>query len=251
MVAKPKVVRRRRFGRKGRKGMRRFKPVRNVSDYASLSVTQWVNQVTRANVMYNINSIQLSQFPRAVQVGQAYQHYRIKKVLLEFKPAYDTFTPQNLPAGQNLQVPYLIYMLNKSGSIPTNVTSAMLRQMGAKPLRFDDKTIKVAWRPSVLTQTYGQANAQSQYKISPWLSTNANALNPGVFAPSEIDHLGIYFQLDRNGALPVGYEEYTFDVSITVEFEFKKPLMTTAVGDPESTVVTVSATNPQSLVTTG
>lgn len=226
--------------RKLRKGLKRgFRPAKNVAEWASCSVTQWIGQVTTANVMYNLRNISLSQFARAVQVAKAYQHYRIKKVMLEFKPAYDTFAPLALPAGQNLQVPYLIYMIDKSGSIPTNVDSTALGQMGAKPIRFDDKTIKVAFRPSVLTQTFGQANTQSQYKVSPWLSTNANALNPGVFAPSDIDHLGIFWKVDRAGVLPVGYDEYTYEVRITVEFQFKKPLIEPSNNAPESTTVTI------------
>lgn len=232
-------------GRKGGKGRGRrgFKPARNVAEYASCSVTQWIGQVTTANVMYNLRNIALGQFARAVQVAKAYQHYRIKKCMMEFKPAFDTFAPGNFGGGgQNLQVPYLIYMIDKSGSIPTNVDSTALGQMGAKPIRFDDKTIKVAWRPSVLTQTFGQANTQSQYKVSPWLSTNANALNPGVFAPSDIDHLGIFWKVDRAGVLPPGYEEYTYEVRITVEFEFKKPLIEPSANTAESTTVTI--TNP-------
>lgn len=233
----------RRVGKK-RMNRRKFRKARNVPDVASLSVTQWIGQVTTANVMYNLRNIALGQFARAVQVAKAYQHYRIKKVMLEYKPAFDTFAPQNFGGGgQNLQVPYLIYMIDKSGSIPTNVDSTALGQMGAKPIRFDDKTIKVAWRPSVLTQTYGQANTQSQYKISPWLSTNANALNPGVFQPSDIDHLGIFWKVDRAGVLPPGYEEYTYEVRITVEFEFKKPLIEPSANAPASTTVTITNTD--------
>lgn len=242
-MVKSKMPRRPR-AKRAYKGKRRgFRPAKNVADYAGLSVTQWIGQVTTANQMYNLRNIALSQFARAVQVAKAYQHYRIKKVMLEFKPAYDTFAPLALPAGQNLQVPYLIYMIDKSGSIPTNVDSTALGQMGAKPIRFDDKTIKVAWRPSVLTQTFGQANSQSQYKVLPWLSTNANALNPGVFQPSDIDHLGIFWKVDRAGVLPVGYDEYTYEVRITVEFQFKKPLIEPSNNAPESTTVTVTNTS--------
>lgn len=233
-----RVYRKRRGGlRKRRGGKRGFRPAKNVPEWASLSVNQWIGQVTVANQMYQYRNIALAQFPRAVQVAQAYQHYRIKKVTMMFKPAYDTFAPQvaGVP-GQNLQVPYLIYMIDKSGSINTLVSSDDLKQMGAKPIRFDDKTIKASWRPSVLTETYGQANSQSQYKISPWLSTNANALNPGLFVPSDIDHLGIFFKVDRAGVLPPGVEEYTYEVQITVEFQFKKPLVK-ATGTTEAVQV--------------
>lgn len=246
MPAKSKQGKR-RGGRKMLRKRRGFRKARNVPDYAGLSVTQWINQVTQANQMYNINNISLSQFPRAVQVAQAYQHYRIKKVMLEFKPAFDTFAPVAAAPGANLQVPYLIYMINKSGSIPNNVDSTALGQMGAKPIRFDDKTIKVAWRPSVLTQTYGQANAQSQYRISPWLSTNANALNPGAWVASDIDHLGIFFKVDRPGVLPAGYNEYTYEVRITVEFQFKKPLAEPSANTPESVSLTATNVNPNVL----
>lgn len=225
--------------RPARKGMivprrRGFRPARNVPEFASCSVTQWINVVTSANTMYNLRNIALSQFPRAVAVANAYQHYRIKKVTLEFKPSLDTFAP--IAGAGTVQVPYLIYLIDKSGSVPTTVGSNDLGQMGARPIRFDDKTIKVSWRPSVLTETFGQANAASQYKISPWLSTNANALNPGGFIPSDIDHLGIFFKVDRAGVLPAGVPEYTYEVRITCEFQFKKPLVQATETEPGVTI---------------
>lgn len=218
---RPRIFKK-RIGRR----MRRFRPARNVPEYASCSVSQWIQTPTVANTMYNLRNIALNQFRRAVTIANGYQHYRIKKVTLEFKPAFDTFIPTGGP--NPLQVPYLIYMIDKSGSIPTLVGTDDLRQMGAKPIRFDDKTIKVSWRPSVLQEVFGNTaplGSQSQYRISPWLSTNANALNPGGFVPSGIDHLGIFWKVDRNGPLPPDVPEYTYDVQITVEFQFKKPLV--------------------------
>lgn len=241
-ILKKKAVRRRRYARKPVARRRRgFKPARNVPEYASCSVNQWINVVTTANTVYNLRNIALSQFARAVQVASAYQHYRIKKVTLEFLPAFDTFSPS---AANPLQVPHLIYLIDKSGSLPTTTDGNAMRQMGAKPIRFDDKKITVSWRPSVLTETFGQANAQSQYRISPWLSTNANALNPGPFVPSDIDHLGIFFKVDRNGVLPPGTPEYTYEVRITAEFQFKKPLAPTV-----STEESVSITMPSGTIT--
>lgn len=235
--AKKRMYRKRRGYRK-RKGMRRgFKPARNVPELASCSVNQWINQVTNANVVYNMRNIALGQFPRAVQVASAYQHYRIKKVTLEFLPSQDTFAP--IAGAGTVQVPYLTYLIDKSGSVPLAVDGPTLRQMGAKPVRFDDKKITVSWRPSVLTETFGQANAASQYRISPWLSTNANALNPGVFAPSDIDHLGIFWKVDRNGVLPAGVAEYSYEVRITAEFQFKKPLAQSPPNTTESVTVTM------------
>jgi len=227
---KKRVMKKRMYRRKG------FRPAKNVAEYASCSVNQWINQVTTTNTMYNLRNISLQQFTRAASIAQNYQHYRIKKVTLEFLPAFDTFTPN---ATNALQVPYLIYLIDKSGSLPTTVNSTTLRQMGAKPVRFDDKKITVSWRPSVLTEAFGQANSQSQYKISPWLSTNANALAPGAFVASDIDHLGIFWQVDRNGVLPPGQSEYSYEVRITAEFQFKKPLAQIPAGSPESVTVTM------------
>lgn len=236
-----KYVRRRRYGGK-RKGMRRMRragrtTARNVPEYASCSVNQWINVVTTANVTYNLRNIALGQFARAASIAQNYQHYRIKKVTLEFLPSLDTFAP--LAGAGIVQVPYLTYLIDKAGSVPNNADGPQLRQMGAKPVRFDDKKITVSWRPSVLTETFGQANAASQYKISPWLSTNANALNPGVFAPSDIDHLGIFWKVDRNGVLPAGVPEYQYEVRITAEFQFKKPLTAIPTNTVESTTITM------------
>lgn len=238
---KTKVARRglrKRYGRKKRMIRRRgFRPARNVPELASCSVNQWINVVTTANVVYNLRNISLQQFARAASIAQNYQHYRIKKVTLEYLPSQDTFAPI-VGAGQ-VQVPYLTYLIDKSGSIPAAVDGPTLRQMGAKPVRFDDKKISVSWRPSVLTETFGQANAASQYRISPWLSTNANALAPGVFIPSDIDHLGIFWKVDRNGVLPAGMAEYQYEVRITAEFQFKKPLASVPANTAESVSVTM------------
>lgn len=238
ILKKKAVRRRRRVARKPAMRRRGFRPARNVPEYASCSVNQWINQVTAANIVYNLRNISLSQFPRAAQVASAYQHYRIKKVTLEFLPSVDTFAP--FAGVGTLQVPNLIYLIDKSGSLPTTTDGNAMRQMGAKPIRFDDKKISVSWRPSVLTETFGQANSASQYKISPWLSTNANALNPGPFVPSDIDHLGIFWKLDRNGTLPAGVPEYSYEVRITCEFQFKKPL-----AQVQSTEESVTVTMPK------
>lgn len=226
-----------RGGKRGMRKMRKFRPARNVPELASCSVNQWIGLVTEANVVYNLRNISLQQFPRAASIAQNYMHYKIKKVTLEFLPSVDTFAP--LAGVGTLQVPNLVYLIDKSGSVPLNVDGPSLRQMGAKPIRFDDKKITVSWRPSVLTETFGQANAQSQYKISPWLSTNANALAPGAFVPSDIDHLGIFWKLDRNGVLPAGVPEYSYEVRITAEFLFKKPLTQVPANTVESVTVTM------------
>lgn len=199
-----------------------FRRVRSVSDWASLTENGQV-QTLPTNTMVQKNDFTLLGSPRAAGVATAYQHYRIKKITLIFRPNYDTYTPGGTT------VPYLYYMINKSGSIPTTITLAAMKSMGAKPVRLDDKTIKISWRPSVLTQT-GDTNvasgeAYSQYRISPWLSTNANALNPGAFVASGIDHLGIFFYVENIGA------QNNYTVETVIDYQFKKPLNTT-IQDP-------------------
>lgn len=235
----PRKYRNRRAGKsKGGRRLRRYRAPRSVPEWASCTESIALTNITglayNMNTMFGLNSVQLGYFiSRAVPVAQAYQHYRIKKVMLEFKPQYDTFTPAAGAAGTGVLVPNLFYMINKSGSIPANPTIDSLRSMGAKPIRFDDKTIKVAWRPSVLQENAGvNGDIGSGYKVSPWLSTNANANAPGAWQPSSVNHLGIYFIVQRPGTLPQGVAELSFDVQLTVDFEFKKPLVKVSSSAP-------------------
>lgn len=215
MKGKSTIPRSKRMRAAYRKRRGGFRKVRSVADYASLSETLGTQTLT-TNAMYQKNDYTLAGSPRAAAVATAYQHYRLKKITVILRANADTFA-----AGGAVGVPHLYYMLNKSGSIPTNPSLGALKSMGAKPIRLDDKTIKISWRPSVLTETFGQALSQSQYKISPWLSTNANAANPGLFVPSGIDHFGIFLYAETSA----GNVSYT--VEHTLEYQFKKPLNTT------------------------
>lgn len=208
---------------------RKFKPARSVSDWASLS-ENGITQTLPTNTMVQKNDFTLAGSPRASGVATAYQHYRIKKITMKFRANYDTYTPGGTT------VPHLYYMINKSGSIPFNTTLAALKSMGAKPIRLDDKTITVSWRPSVLNKTTDLtapgSEVSTQYRISPWLSTNNNTLAAGVFNPSGVDHLGIFFYVENIGA------QNSYTVETTIEYQFKKPLNTTiqADGPPAITI---------------
>lgn len=203
-----------------------YRKPRSVADYAGVSETFEITGLT-ANVMYQRRDFTLNGSPRAANVATAYQHYRIKKITMRWKPQIDTFI-----GGGGFQVPNLFYMVDKSGSIPTNSSLAALKSMGASPKRFDDRTLTFSWRPSVLTDTASApgVSSQTQYKISPWLSTNANALQPGIFTPSSVDHLGIFWFLEQGGAA-TGYS-----VEVTIEYQFKKPLNTTLQAATEAVI---------------
>lgn len=173
--------------------------------------------------MYANRTIQLADFPRASAIAAGYASFRITRVTLRFKPLSDTYIPGPGAAA----VPYHYHMLDKSGAIPNNLTLENIKQMGGKPRRFDDKTIVVSWRPSVLTADLTQvgvgAVAGSQYKLSPVLSTNANAANPAApWAPSVVDHLGIYWYVAQANGVGNQYE-----VELEAQFAFMRPLVRT------------------------
>lgn len=210
---------------------RRFRPARSVPDIASLTEnTQLATYSCVMNQMYEKRDFNIQVNPRAAAVANAYQHYRIKKVTMKFRPQVDTFVGGGAVGGYT--APYLYYIIDKSGSIPTNVSLAGLKSMGAKPIRLDESTFTVSWRPSVLTQTSDGALASqpSQYKISPWLTTNKNALNPGVFVCSDTNHLGIFWFIET----PSGPSTLNVNVEAILDVEYKKPMNSTNANDTDA-----------------
>lgn len=239
-----------RPARRGRRAPRR--KMTNVADYAGRSeVRDLINpnplpppippNVFAPAIVYRIRDITLDQFDAAVSIAKAYQFYRIKHVTLKFMPLFDTFT-----AGGPSTIPRLYYMIDKSGSIPTNVTIPALKKMGAKPIRFDERQITRGWSPSVLTADTAAPGVlqSSQYKVSPWLSTNANVLNPGAWVPSSIDHLGCFFVVEQEAGATANYR-----VELTVEFQFKKPLWTADLAPGEESLPVSYTLLPTNAVT--
>lgn len=208
-----------------KKGSKKTKKT-NVPDWASLSCKRSMQAPATGqfnlNTMYNLLNTQLTDFPRAVQVAGAFQHYRIKNISVTFKPSYDTY--QVLAAGTSSSKPRLYYMIDKSGAIPTNVSLEGLKAMGAKPKDFDENNRVISWSPSVLESVMyavGVNNATpSKYRVSPWLATNAVPGSPGIFVASGIDHLGLYWYVDQLQN-PQGAQ---YSIEVEVQFEFKKPL---------------------------
>lgn len=209
---------------------RQFKSKTNTGDFASCSVVRSLVPA-QMNAMYSVDNIQLADFQRAVAISQNYQHYRISGVRITYKPSYDTFN--NALGAPPLQKPNLYYMIDKAGAIPDNVTLEGLKQMGARPVRFDEKPVSVTWRPSVLTEDLNTAGAASatQYKVSPWLSTNANATNPGVWAPSRVAHQGLKWYIEEFSASVTAVQW-----EIELQFQFKKPLFPSLSAIPSKTM---------------
>lgn len=211
--------------------------VKNVSEYASLSETRSFVSTgpggNTVNQLMSLMNIQLTDFTRAPLVAQAYQHYRIKYVKVIFKSPFDTYVSGSggLPAYRK---PYLYHMIDKAGAVPTNITLEGLKQMGAKPRAFDERQLTVGWRPSVLlnamTAGGGAPTSQgSEYKISPWLNTSDTSVG-SPWNPSSVDHLGLYWYMEAQ-ADGVDPPQFNYLIDIEVQFEFKKPLIATTVGN--------------------
>lgn len=188
---------------------------------------------------------QLSDYTRAVDVAKGYAFYRIANIKLRIKSPYDTFINGG-PAGTGgYQKPYFYYMIDKSGGIPTNVQLEGLKQMGARPRVMDEKSIVVSWKPSVLdfsaTSLPTSVGFPNHYKLSPWLSTN-NIPQSTPWTPSQVDHLGIYWGAFASlvGTAP---NLITYDVEVEVQFQFKKPIVSTPIGAVNATPATYALTN--------
>lgn len=227
--------------RPAKKQARRVRRIRNTPEYASMSETRTLSTSGGfiTNNLYSLMNTALEQFTRAPIVAQAYQHFRIKYISLKVKPNFDTYAvnPAN-PVGK----PKLYYMIDKAGAIPTNITLEGLKMMGAKPRALDEKVLTIGWRPSVLEQTLtaggGAPTSQgSRYQISPWLNTSATSIG-SPWTASSVDHLGVYWYVEQ----PVGTSQ-PYQVDVEVQFEFKKPLISNAVGQVSAVPVTFAALN--------
>ena len=175
---------------------------------------------------------------RVLRLAQSYQQYRIKDIKVVWKPLFDTYT---VAAGA--VVPQLHYLVDKLNSIPTGFNLAVLKECGAKPIRFDDKNITKTFKPSVVQANYDitGANVASGYKLSPWLSTSRSVAGP--FSPSTIGHYGLLWQVDCPGTA------LTLQAEFVVQWEFRKPLDSTIT--PGSTEALVSRTGMKMIDTSG
>lgn len=199
--------------------MRLSKGLAGVPDVASLTEAIAIRPPSllpnyNSNISYRLYNISLSSCPRATLVGQAYQEFCIRRITLVYKNALDTFNA----AGQ--AVPQLYYMVDKKAAVPTNFVQDTLVQMGSIPRRFDDKNVKISWKPAVLQASLTDAGALTTgvaaAQVSPWLPTN-NSPGAVTYTPSDVDHLGISW-LAVTAGTAVGY-----DVDIFVDIQFRKP----------------------------
>jgi len=159
---------------------------------------------------------------RALAVAEQFGLYRIAKVVYKYKPAQDTFVsnPGFIGGAGAITVPYLYWKMNRFADRPAAWALKDIQAMGAKPIRFDDKSITVAYKPNILTSIASAGDNSGQIKMTPWLNTDEAAETPG-FVPSDTVHYGHFFYIEAavngDGSTPVGTLE------ATIHYEFKTP----------------------------
>lgn len=193
----------------------------NQPEWASMSETKEYlpGSGLTVNSIYNFSDLQLAQFPRASTVAEGYQQFRITRVKFQVTPLLDTFA-----AGGATQTPYLFWVINRTGQNYAGLNKAWFIANGAKPLRFDDKTITIQYAPAVVLDaveagTPGVGNQANVSKTKTWLSCNKEAFTGAPFAPSQTSHCGHFMTVQSENST----QEMSYKVLVTVEFQFKKP----------------------------
>lgn len=215
MARKPSKSKAKAGKRVGKRRARRS--TTNVREYASASVTASLIGLT-SNTMYFQPNMSLDQYNRSVGIARQYQRFRIKSVTLRIKPNMDSITTVAAGAPQKA---YVYFLIDKNGSIPNNVTLEGLKQAGAKPYALDERPFNRTFKPTVHTLTQepaGVTSQFSQYKTSPWLTTNDNPNNVGAWNPNTTSHYGYKLFIEQVGAIT------TFNAELELQFEFIKPL---------------------------
>lgn len=186
----------------------------NVPELASCSVRRSLT-LGMTNTMYSFDGFSLADYDRASAIARNYQRYRIVGAKITFKPTFDTYS--SVTAAWK---PSLYYIIDKSGSLPDLVTLEGLKQMGARPIAFDEKPLTVTWSPSVLGESRANAGIPNaaNYVVSPWLSTNGNPTAPG-WVPSTISHQGLKVFIEQGGVVST-----EFLMEVELQFEFKAAL---------------------------
>lgn len=188
--------------------------------------------------LYALKNFQINSCARAAQVASGYQYYRISKVELFVKPNQDTYSADTTAIGPSTGggygIPYLYYKIDRMAGVPPGTNIGTLKRMGAKPIRIDDKTIRIAFKPSVIvgatdntpTGTALISELSAFPKMSPWLTTNANSGSASTgWQISSVDHYGLIMGAEAQRQ-PASYP--CASVAIRYHFEFKDPLWNAA-----------------------
>ena len=169
--------------------------------------------------------LQLGGFPRALDIADNFQEYRIVKAEYSYTPYYDTFSSayQAGSSNVNMSVPSL-YTRSQVVESPSSYNLAYLTAQGAKPIRLDDKIIRHTYRPHVL-QTTSQAGSSGQYVKplkSPWISTHTPTLS-GTPTMDDTLHYTHNFWIQQDIPNPDPAQSQVCSTEVNVYFEFRKP----------------------------
>lgn len=132
---------------------------------------------------------------RSAVVAPAYGLYRVAQIEYKIKPKFDTYIAGQVPVGdQPVEVPVMYWKMNRYGDAPVGFNAGNLQSLGAKPVRLDDKTLTIKYRPNILLSNAGpaavaQAGGSGNIKMTPWLSTDTEA-DDNNFALSTTAHYG-------------------------------------------------------------
>lgn len=206
----PRRAARRPARRNRRQGPREWAEMKETHTFATLP----------SNSAYFDYATSLARFQRASQIGHNYREFRITKVEYLFQPLVDTFTQGDFSSNTS-QVPYLYAMVDKTGTFRDFNTAEDLQQAGCKPRRLDDKTLRVIYKPAVLSYAHDRdnnSNLWAQPRISPWLSCDKfnDTGTSTTYVASSIDHLGLAWIVDAQPGVK-------YQLKQTVYFQFRKP----------------------------
>ena len=215
--------------RKGR-GRRFTKPSRSGPNQAKI-VEFFDLGVFEANVAHDfvlsgIIPANGGQPSRAAVTAPAFGLYRVAQIEYKIKPKFDTYIAGQVPVGdQPVEVPVMYWKMNRYGDAPIGFTATELQSLGSKPIRLDDKTLTIKYKPNILMANAGapaaaQAGGSGQVKMTPWLSTDTQADNNN-FALSTTNHYGHMMFIECAAAgdgTPLICE-----VVARVVYEFKNP----------------------------
>jgi len=112
------------------------------SEYATCRELYTIKGMTSNNPYSDVEQ-NLLDYERAENIAKNYQFFRIKYIKYTFLARYNVFAGQTNEAIA-FPMPQLYFMIDKSGSLPTNTSIQQLKEMGAKPHKFTKNTI-VAW----------------------------------------------------------------------------------------------------------
>jgi len=212
-------------------------------------VETFTAETQKANTSY-AGEVNLSLFPRALDIADNFQEYRITKVTFKYTPQYDTYTSA---AGSNTTLPYL-YAKRLTYAAPAAFGLSFMTAMGAKPRRLDDKSLSVSYTPNI--NLFGTQGEQASTpvtpvpalmpKYKPWLSTHqVSPLGATAIYMDNTPHYGHVNWIDQASALP---SLAVCGVEVTAHFEFRKPWELSAATGPLSQKIVRKAPKAEEVV---